>query len=189
MIKKVNIPEGTKGEFFIKRFEVKEPCIRSMIQGRNVPPGYYTKLCKGYGENVIMSDTPAEFRDHMWIIHNGRGNVLVAGLGIGLVFENLAMSNKVEHITVVEKEKDVIDLVWPHYKKYHGKSTLIHDDIFNVKFPKGTFFDYAWYDIWDDICADNLPEMHKLHRKFGRVTGNQGSWSRDLCERYRVQGY
>ena len=49
--------------------------------------------------------------------------------------------------------------------------------------PRGMKFTVVWHDIWNHICSDNLPDMHKLHRKYGRRTDWQGSWARHLCER------
>jgi hypothetical protein len=54
---------------------------------------------------------------------------------------------------------------------------------FEWKPPKGVRYDAAWHDVWDDICTDNLVGMRKLHRKYGKRCGWQGSWCRGECER------
>lgn len=43
----------------------------------------------------------------------------------------------------------------------------------------------VWHDVWDYIDANNLTQMHALHRKYGRRADWQGSWCRDQCERQR----
>jgi len=40
-------------------------------------------------------------------------------------------------------------------------------------------------NIWNDICADNLPLMTKLTRKWARKVGKQGVWSRDMARSRR----
>lgn len=37
--------------------------------------------------------------------------------------------------------------------------------------------------IWDSLCADNLEEMTKLKRRFGRRTDWQGCWGEYQCRR------
>ena len=86
-------------------------------------------------------------------------------------------------INVGEIAEDVIGLVAPYFEK-DSRVQIIHDDALVWKPPKNTRYNAIWHDIWDNICADNLPQMHKLHRKYGRRTDWQGSWCRGLCEMY-----
>jgi spermidine synthase len=71
---------------------------------------------------------------------------------------------EVESVTVIEKYQDVIDLVAPHYA--HPKLTVICADIYEWTPPKGTVYDTIYFDIWPNICTDNLKDMEKLHRRF-----------------------
>ena len=57
-------------------------------------------------------------------------------------------------------------------------------DAFEYKPPKGKRYDAVWHDIWDGICTDNLKDMKKLHRKYGKNSNYQASWARGLCELY-----
>jgi len=85
-------------------------------------------------------------------------------------------------VTVVEKSKDVISLVAKHYLGDH-RVTIVNADAYLYKPPKGVKYDAVWHDIWDNICGDNLPEMTRLHRKYGKRADWQGSWCRSLCRR------
>jgi len=183
----VTVPEGKSGIWEVKKFTVTGKEFQPGIfkrGGRYVPPGNYTKLThKGH---TIMSDTPDEINDHLSVIHKAKGNILIAGLGLGVVLQACAEKEEVIHITVIEKSEDVIKLVSNHYlEMFPNKITIIQAAIFEWKPLVNAYYDIAWYDIWDNICADNLEEMKKLHRKFGRKTGWQGSWSRWWCEYYR----
>lgn len=91
------------------------------------------------------------------------------------------------HITVVEKSTDVIKLVGEHYLK-DARVTIVHADAFEYTPPKNKQFNAVWHDIWDYICSDNLEEMKKLHRKYGRRTEYQESWCRSQCERQNSRG-
>ena len=176
---KVDIPEGISGDFEVSKFNVDPGDVRSLgyaLHGRPVPPGTYTRLT--HNGDVIMSDTPSEILDHLNFIKIVRGRVLINGLGLGVVIKGLLMKLEVHHIDVVEKEYDVIKLVWPTYK-YDPRLSLYHADAFTVQWEKDILWDFVWHDIWPDICTDNLPEISKLKRKYVRRTGWQGAW----CEK------
>ena len=195
---KVDVPLGKSGVWEVKRIEVTEAdanfarilaCNPSaMGRGATISPGIFTGLYRG--STLVMSDTPDEVRDLSYVIHKAQGRMLVNGLGLGVVV-NACLSKEseireVEHLTVIEKSEDVLALVGPHYQnKFGDRLELIHSDALTWKPPKNAHYDGVWHDIWDDICADNLPEMRTLHRRYGRRCGWQGSWARNLCERLR----
>lgn len=190
---KTDVPEGESGDWKIERFTVSDEdvsihntrCMFTPGMGaRTLSPGTYTKITRC--GKTIMSDTNAEINDHSYFIHRAKGHVLVNGLGLGWVVEALFRKKEVKTITVIEKSKDVINLVKQHYYDKCPKNKyliIVHADAFDFKPQKGQRYGAVWHDIWEDICADNLPEMHKLHRKYGRRTDWQGSWCRALCER------
>ena len=191
---KVEVPIGRCGNWSIEEFKVTEEQaeaerLQSLFNGgRGVPTGTYTALKRN--KYLIMSDTPNEIRDHLSIIEEAKDHVLLNGLGIGLVLQAVIEKPEVTHVTVIEKSKDVIALVGLFYQeKYKDKLTIICADAFDWKPPKNQRFGAVWHDIWSDICADNLPEMKKLHRKYGRKTDWQGSWCREECEDAKKQEY
>lgn len=155
--------------------------------GRYGRPGTYTRLVRaGYG--VIMSDTHDEISDHFTPIRMGRdapgGVFLINGLGIGMVADNILKLNPDIRVRVIEIDADVIALVAPHYqKKYGDRFEVIHADAFEYRPAKGEQFAGIWHDIWPSICADNLAEMTRLHRKYARRTKWQGSWCKYECKR------
>jgi hypothetical protein len=180
MLEKVEIPEGVSGDWRVERFTVDHPDFHSMVRGRGVPVGEtFTRLMRG--PILVMSDTPAEMRDHRGPVINASGSCLINGLGIGMVLRAVLAKPEVTDVTVVELSEDVIKLVAPSYQD--PRVTIVHADAFEYKPPKGRRYQMVWHDIWDYICADNLPEMHRLHRKYGRRADWQGSWCRERCER------
>jgi hypothetical protein len=191
------LPEGEQGTAKITRFCVNEDQVKiDYVQnlfnsdGRRChplkPDTEYTRLSiEGHG--LVMSDTPQEVWEHSTAMHHGQGRVLVHGLGIAMVTAALLRKEAVEHITVVEINQDVIDLVAPHLVKEFGGDRLeiIHDNALTWKPKPKTYWDFIWHDIWPSITADNLPDMIKLHRRFGRRCGEQFSWARYHCEMQR----
>lgn len=187
MIPTVTTPEGTRGPWTVKRFTVDDqPSIAKMrlaMDGRAVRPGTYTKLVHA-SRGIVMSDTTAEQRDHYEFVRRAQGHVLINGLGIGMCLVAALAKETVSKATVVEVDADVIDLVAPHYLT-DPRVEVIHSSAFDYRPPKGVRYGAVWHDIWDSICADNLPEMARLHRKYGRRSDWQGSWCRWQCERER----
>lgn len=185
IIPKVNVPEGKIGDWWIEKHVVREGDLIKQLgsffnTGRIVPPGEYTRLV--CGKTVVMSDTPDEMRDHYEVVYKAIGNVLIAGLGLGVVANAILIKSDVDMVTVIEKNKEVIDLVGPHYKSIYGdRINIIHADIFKWHPERGAYYDVAWYDVWNTVCGDNYEEMKFLHRRFAKKTGWQGSWLKDVC--------
>lgn len=181
-IESVEVPEGRSGDYSVERFTVSEQDAKFSTfsySGRYVTAGTYTRLRRG--RTVVMSDTPAERRDHAYFVSLATGSVLVNGLGLGMCIKAVLAKDDVAEVTVIEKSPDVIRLVAPALTD--PRLTIIEADALAWQPPKGKRYDAVWHDIWDNICADNLPDMHKLHRKYGRRTDWQGSWCRAECER------
>jgi hypothetical protein len=190
---KSEVPEGKCWPWAVERFTVspddeKFGRLRAAISfsswGRFVPAGIYTRLTRNGA--VIMSDTPDEIRDHSEAVYRAHGNILLNGLGLGVVLDLCLQKPEVGLATVVEKSPEVIDLVGKYFQdKYRRRLVIWNEDALTHKPHKGIRYDMVWHDIWDDLCADNLEDMKKLHRKYGRISDWQGSWGRDNIERRR----
>jgi len=176
-MEKVTVPEGSSGPWVLERFIVDHVDFSSLRRGREAPVGQtFTRLkC---GRTLVMSDTPAEMRDHLAPEWKAKGSCLINGLGIGMVLQAVLAKPEVTDVTVVEISQELIDLVAPHYAD--PRLTVVCADAFEFVPPKGKRYQMVWHDIWDDICTDNLPEMAKLHRKYGRRADWQGSWSKEI---------
>jgi len=181
-MEKVDIPEGSKGDWTITKVKVDREDFRAMLSGRGVPVGETFTVLKNRGY-LVMSDTPAEQGDHSWAVYKAIGSCLINGLGIGMVLKNILLKPEVTDVTVVEISQDLIDSVGPHYADPRVK--IICADALTYKPEKNKRFGMVWHDIWNDICADNLPDMTKLHRKYGKCCDWQGSWAKGLCKRGR----
>ncbi len=190
MLEKSTIPEGSSGDWRVEHFSISEKeaslhAIRCSLHpgmaSRSVEPGTYTKLTRS--GRIIMSDTPAELSDHWNPVHEATGHVLINGLGLGLVVQNILQKPEVTDITVIEISPDVVNIVSQYIQD--SRLTIIIADAFSWRPPKNKRYQVVWHDIWDDICVDNLDGMKTLHRRYGRRTDWQGSWRRGLCEMYR----
>jgi hypothetical protein len=150
-------------------------------------PGKYARLshreANGSRGATIMSDTWMEQQSNTEFVRQARGDVLIAGLGIGMVLLAVQDKPEVTSVTVVELYTEVIEMVRSQLP-LNGKVTIINANIFDYK--PDALYDTIYFDIWDGICGDNYPEMKKLHRKLAKKRRNGGwmsSWRRKDCQR------
>lgn len=182
----VNVPDGKSGDWAVESFKVEKNEFSQMVSifktGRGVPEGEYKRLMRN--GCCIMSNTPDEIRDFMHFVHEAKGSVLINGLGLGVVLQALLdrEDDEITDITVIEKSPDVINLVAPTFAN-ESRVRIINADAFEYIPEKGKKFGAIWHDIWDNICSDNLEEMTKLHRKYGKKTDYQDSWCKGECIR------
>lgn len=190
---KVDIPEGESGGYRVERFKISEDEARmgNMLgvfsfssRGQTLYAGQYTRLVQS-GE-YWMSDTYDEIRGHSVPIRvTSQDSVcLVNGLGMGMVAN--AMLTKGACVTAIERSADVIQLVAPWLlDRFGDRFKVFCDDSLAWRPPAKAEYDVVWHDIWRAKTSDNLPAMHRLHRRYGRRCSWQGSWGRAECERLR----
>ena len=126
-------------------------------------PFSYLALCEG--NNIWMSLNPNEIETMKPFINKGHGNVLVLGLGMGYVPFMMALKDEVKHITIIEKDQNIINLfnnlLFPHFIN-KNKITIIKDDA--IKYvSKNNKYDYIFADLWH-TPEDGLESYIKLKR-------------------------
>jgi 16S rRNA G966 N2-methylase RsmD len=136
--------------------------------------GDYVALRRISDGTCFMSSQPFELEDNQSFVDVASGRVLVSGLGLGLILESL--SRKVDHIVVLEKEEEVIQLVAPHVNLTNVE--IIHADAF--KWTPTEQFDWAWHDIWPAIAIRNVEEMIQICSHHKQWVDRQVCWSWNL---------
>ena len=185
---RVQVPLGESGPWKIWHREIMYDLayLRFARDGRH--PGLGTHTFLSHEERgTIMSDTAAEISDLLIALDKMQGgNVLVSGLGLGMAVHIMTKipkySDRVETITVIEKDHDVIKLTGPFYEKSDARVKIIYADAYKWEPPKGVVFDSAWHDIWDTGGWSGREERAQLTRHFrGKVaTGQQFVWGRNV---------
>lgn len=110
-------------------------------------------------ETWMVDDPP-----HWWSMQNyainSMGNVLVAGLGLGLVIHELCKNVDVNSITVVEINEDVIELITPLLlTSEYCNIKIIKDDFYNFINETKERFDRVIVDLW---TTESLDETLKI---------------------------
>lgn len=137
------------------------------------PIGYfeedvYLPVLKEGKDKVWMSPAISEIESMNDGIQKGHGKCMTMGLGIGVLPYLWLDKEEVESVTIVEFNKDVIDL----FHKYIGpqfpqnkKIEIIHGnalDYYNQEFLNQ--FDYVYIDFWESN-EDGLEHYTKLMEK------------------------
>ena len=120
----------------------------------------------------IMDDSAYEAKQADAFLSAATGDVLLAGLGLGMVLKPLVKNPKVSSITVIEKYQEVIDLVSPHTPS-SNKIKIINDDIYTWTPDKP--YDVAWFDSYIYPADGEFPlgtylvHMKKKYKTFVRT--------------------
>lgn len=155
------IPEGRVGSAEVKHLTISERAsqatlLRAAINGAKceyIAPGKYAQLY--VDGKLMMSDTTAEKMANSKFVSHARGRVLIAGLGLGMVLYPTLLKPNVTNITVVEINKDVIELIQPHVRIFPGankKLEIINNDIYDYEPP--VKFDTIYFDIWPESPSE-----------------------------------
>lgn len=153
--------------------------LRAARDGRPLNAQTYTRLF--VDGTLWMTDAEFECVTNLRVIEWAAGDVLIAGLGIGLILPPLLNSPHVESVTVIERSADVIALVGPKYE--HPKLTIIEADAYTWEPPKRAF-NLIYFDVWANVPnEDNKEEITNLKKRYRPALKRHGkilAW----CESY-----
>lgn len=198
----LSIPEGTAGSFAVVHenkpagatFQLAS--MRTIILGGHragkvvfkEPTRWHSLTEEG---RVWMSDVPIEQVQHDAVLARVRhGRVLVGGLGLGYAATILALRPGIKAVTVVERSKEVIDLVAPHLlagRKEREKLQFLQADIHEFTARAAdraaeTLWDWAFYDTW---ASDGETTFHRqvaplLRASVAIVKNRPICWNEDI---------
>jgi len=120
-------------------------------------PGHVGLFDVNFPGREIMSNSEMEKRSNAQIIQEARGDVLIAGLGIGMILLPIMNKPEVTSIEVVELHQEVIDLVAPQLP-LNSKVRIIHSNI--MHFVPEHSYDVMYFDtVYEGLCLpDELKE-------------------------------
>lgn len=141
------LKDGEIGDFKLEHFKINSNDFFAKLQ--NIEPGEYVKLTQN-GE-VVMSNTEMEKRTNTEFVKHAHGNVLIGGLGIGMIILAIQEKENVKSIIILEKNQEVINLV-KNQLPLNEKVKIVNADVFTYE-PLEEF-DTIYMDIWNYINQD-----------------------------------
>lgn len=184
---KSGVPEGRCGDWAVERFEIGRSA--DVAPGRDsrpvwarAEPGTYTRLRRGAVD--FMTDLYEEWwsqRVAMEEAWRRGGDVLVTGLGLGLLAEAVLAPDPspVRSLTVVELSRQVIELVGPYLGgRYPSRLSIVGGDAFEWTPPAGARYSVVWHDIWPSpFDPRSVAESRLLMARYAPYAEWQGSWA------------
>ena len=111
-------------------------------------------------DKAVMTNSEREKQSNLEFVEQAKGDVLIAGLGIGLILLPIQNKKEVNRIDVVEKYQEVIDLVAEQLPLNH-KVNIINDDIY--KFQPEIKYDTIYFDTFPTTPASLLNEFRESY--------------------------
>ena len=142
------------GDFELSHFEIKKNDMYAILHG--ILCGKFIRLT--HRGSIVMSDTEMEKRTNSEFVRNAHGKVLIGGLGIGLILLAVQDKVEVEKITVIEKNREVIDLVASQLP-LNGKVEIVNANVFD--YVPSEKYNTIYMDIWNYINQDVYQEQMK----------------------------
>ncbi len=156
--------DGQIGDFKLQHYSVTENDFYARVR-YGIPVGEYVRLLNK--NDCVMSNTPMEKRTNSDFVLNAHGNVLIGGLGIGLIILAIQDKEEVKQITVIEKNREVIELVGKQLP-FNYKVNIVNDDVFEYK-PLSKY-NTIYMDIWnyinEDVYKKQMKPLISRYRKY-----------------------
>ena len=133
----------------------------------------------------VMDSGPFEMVTNKNFLDNVNGDVLIVGLGIGLIVYPLLNDININSITILEIDQDIIDYIGGILKENDSlnKVTIVKGDVFQYHTLIPTQkFDYIYFDFWDALTNDAYDEMTTLKQLYGNNLKNSSSTIHCWCE-------
>lgn len=185
------LKEGKVGSFEIKKKIIPKGTILNMYsskEGRIFKGKYqfdYPLVTLDEDGYTWMSDSQLEMESIIGAIIAAKGDVLIGGLGIGLLPTLIKNNRNVKRIDIVELHQEVIDLVFPYIRS--KKMRIIKDDIFHYLDTTENRYDFIHIDIWGSIVAP-LKEIDNAQEKAKGCLKPNGiiwCWLQELYDRIK----
>jgi spermidine synthase len=140
----------------------------------------YLFLCHKGLEKTMMSNHESETITNQKFIDSANGDVLIFGLGLGLIVFPLLKESEIKTITIVELDKGLIQMVSPiiRFQDPLRKVKIINGDCFSWETQER--FDTIYFDIWETIDEKAYSEMGILEKRYLKNL-KDGGWIDSWC--------
>ena len=134
----------------------------------------------------IMSSNLFERLTNQNFINSAKGDVIIFGLGLGLILFPLLEDEEINSITVIDNSIDIINTIGPIIKNYdvNDKLTIINGDVFTYyQQLNDAKFDVAYFDYWnivDSTIYNDMKILKELYKNNIKETGQIMYWCEDL---------
>jgi len=149
-------------------YQTKQNKERRSGQALKLKDNYDVKIKENKGvHRLIIDEVPVMYDSKLEIeqMEEGArlafGDVLIGGLGFGIIQKILLENPKVKSITTIEISQEVIDLIKKENPElFNEKHKVIRDDFYSFCQKTDLKFDYVYGDIWSSV--PNIDDWNKF---------------------------
>lgn len=152
----------------------------------------YTFILKKLSTNqALMTDSEVELLSNKHFIDNATGDVLILGLGLGMIVFPLLDDDSVNSITIIEKEQDIIDYVGGKIKNLDTKNKvqIKLGDAYNYHQNQSDYgkYDYIYIDFWPSLTESAFKDMEEMVITYEPLKKHKNSFLR--CWAYELKPF
>jgi len=185
------LPEGSSGDYSIVKGTLEKGNLLRTYSpfgsfyidklGSSMP---VVKLLKN--GDAVMSDTPMEQEGLRIPSFIARGDILIIGLGIGLLPTLIRMRNQtVKSMLIVEENEDVVKLVYPFIKNRRTDLRVCDGEKYLMACKDK--FDFIFIDVWSAITTTikEIDKWTELAKPLLNEKGEVKCWLQELYDRIK----
>ena len=161
------------------------PRIGRLLYTENPMPIEYPVLEQLDVDNWItwMSGSPDECLAMSSMARSASGQVLIGGLGLGILGWLCASKPTVRSVTVVEIQQGVIDIVGPVID--HPKISIVRGNVGEYLDTTSARYDFIGLDTWPDV-GSAVSKAQRVKARAGRALTRNGlvrTWLDEIADR------
>jgi spermidine synthase len=126
---------------------------------------------------VMMSNHETETYTNIKFLDNVKGDVIVFGLGIGLIILPLLNDDRIKSIDIIEIDIGLIEMISKKLAKYdiNKKINIINADANEYHLVNKKLYDTIYFDIWYSVEIQTFAQIDTLHSNWNRFL-KKGGW-------------
>lgn len=142
----------------------------------------YVTLLHINSNKAMMSNHESETKTNQKFLDAAKGDVLIFGLGIGLIIFPLLEDDDITSITIIEIDNGLIDMISPIIKERdtYSKVEIVNCDAFEYHNLISKNYDTIYFDIWATIDENSTNEMDQLENLYKKNL-NEFGWIDSWC--------
>ena len=135
---------------------------------------------------LVMTSTEFELLTNKPFLNNAFGDVLIFGLGLGLIVYPLLNDNIINSIKIVELSPNIISYIGNKIKEndINNKVTIFSGDAYNYfnYMNENEKYDTIYFDFWLELNENNINEITTIKDLYSPFLKNEKSFIMSWCD-------
>lgn len=137
-------------------------------------------------DELIMTSTEFELLTNKPFLDVSFGDILIFGLGLGMIIYPLLEDSSIHSITVIEKEQELINYIGDKIKEKdnNNKVSFVLGDVYDYHevMSNDKKYDVIFFDYWHNLTMNNIDELENIKNNYRIFLKNDTSVIMSWCE-------